>query len=159
VERSPMPMDWQKQYSKNGYTTKSNLYVQTYFPSKSQWHSSQRLNINLKVHFETQMTANSQGNTEQKEQCRRYNNIWLQTILQSHSNKNSMVLAQKQISRPVEQNRGPWYESTQLCPPYFSQRHQKHAMENRQLLQQVLVGKVVICLQRTKTRFMPVTFY
>jgi hypothetical protein len=35
---------------------------------------------------------NSQGNTQQKEQYWRY-----QTILQSNSNKNSMVLAQKQI--------------------------------------------------------------
>jgi hypothetical protein len=33
---------------------------------------------------------NSQGNTKQKEQCQ------LQTVLQSHSNKNSMVLPQKQ---------------------------------------------------------------
>jgi hypothetical protein len=38
---------------------------------------------------------NSQDNTEQKEQCWRYHNTQLQTILQSHSNKNSMVLAQK----------------------------------------------------------------
>jgi hypothetical protein len=30
-----------------------------------------------------------------------------------------MVLAQKQTGRPVEQNRDPRYESTQLCPPYF----------------------------------------
>jgi hypothetical protein len=37
-----------------------------------------------------------------------------------------MVLAQKQIGRPVEQNRGPGYESTQLCPPYFLQWCQKH---------------------------------
>jgi hypothetical protein len=29
------------------------------------------------------------------------------------------IWAQKQICRPVEQNRGPRYESTQLCPPYF----------------------------------------
>jgi hypothetical protein len=36
---------------------------------------------------------NSQGNTEQKEQHWRYYNTRLQTILQSHSNKNSMVLA------------------------------------------------------------------
>jgi hypothetical protein len=36
-----------------------------------------------------------QGNTEQKEQHWRYHNTQLQTILQSHSNKNSMVLAQK----------------------------------------------------------------
>jgi hypothetical protein len=34
-----------------------------------------------------------------------YHNTWLQTILQSNSNNNSMVLAQKQIGRPVEQNR------------------------------------------------------
>jgi hypothetical protein len=49
-----------------------------------------------KVRLETQETANSQGNTQQKEQCWRYHNTQLQTILQSHSNKNSMVLAQKQ---------------------------------------------------------------
>jgi hypothetical protein len=40
--------------------------------------------------------------------------------------KNSMVLVQKQIQRPVEQNREPGYGSIQLCPPYFWQRHQKH---------------------------------
>jgi hypothetical protein len=33
---------------------------------------------------------------QQKEQCWRYHNTQLQTILQSNSNKNSMVLAQKQ---------------------------------------------------------------
>jgi hypothetical protein len=51
---------------------------------------------------------------QSKEQCRRYHNTWLQTILQSNNNKNSMVLAQKQTGRPVEQNRGPRYEATQL---------------------------------------------
>jgi hypothetical protein len=50
-----------------------------------------------KVHLETQKTANSQGNTEHKEQCWRYHNTWLQSIIQSHVNKSSMVLAQKQI--------------------------------------------------------------
>jgi hypothetical protein len=49
-----------------------------------------------KVHLETQETMNSQGNTQQKEQCWRYHNTQLQTILQSSSNKNSMVWAQKQ---------------------------------------------------------------
>jgi hypothetical protein len=44
-----------------------------------------------------QKTVNSQGNTQQKEQCWRYRNTQLQTILQSHSNKDSTVLAQKQI--------------------------------------------------------------
>jgi hypothetical protein len=72
--------------------------------------------------------VNSQGNTQQKEQCWRHHNTQLQTIPQSHSNKNSMVLAQKQIWRPVEQNRGPRYESMQLCLPNFWQRCQKHMM-------------------------------
>jgi hypothetical protein len=44
---------------------------------------------------------NSQGNTEQKDQFWQYhnkqlqNNKQLQTILQSHSNKSSTILAQK----------------------------------------------------------------
>jgi hypothetical protein len=39
---------------------------------------------------------NSQGNTQQKEQYWKYHNTLLQTILKNNSNKNSMVLAQKQ---------------------------------------------------------------
>jgi hypothetical protein len=35
-------------------------------------------------------------------------------LLQSNNNKNSMVLEQKQTWRPVQQNRGPRYEDTQL---------------------------------------------
>jgi hypothetical protein len=49
----------------------------------------------LKFIWKTQETANSQGNTQQKEQCW-YHNTRLQTILHSNSNKNSLVLAQKQ---------------------------------------------------------------
>jgi hypothetical protein len=47
-----------------------------------------------KTHFETQETANSQGNSHQREQCWKYHNTQFQTILQTNSNKNSMVLAQ-----------------------------------------------------------------
>jgi hypothetical protein len=39
--------------------------------------------------LEAQKTVNSQGNTEQKEQHWRYHNTRLQTVLQSHSNKNA----------------------------------------------------------------------
>jgi hypothetical protein len=99
-------MDWWSQHSKNGYTTKSNIYVQC--------NSHQNLNdihhryrkIYPTVHLETQETMNSQGNTQQKEQFCRYHNTQLQTTLQTHSNKNNMVLAQKQIWGPVKQNRG-----------------------------------------------------
>jgi hypothetical protein len=50
-----------------------------------------------KVHLQAQKAKNSQGNTEQKEQYWRYHNIQLQTMLQSHGNKNIMVLTQKEI--------------------------------------------------------------
>jgi hypothetical protein len=48
-------------------------------------------NLSLKS---TLFKVRNQWNTEQKQQCWRYHNIQLQTILQSHSNKKSMVLAQ-----------------------------------------------------------------
>jgi hypothetical protein len=49
--------------------------------------------------------------------------------------------------------------NTQLCPPNFWQRHQKHTMEKRKTLQQMLLGKLDICLQKTETRPMFVTLY
>jgi hypothetical protein len=41
----------------------------------------------------------------------------------------------------------------------FWQRCQKHAMEERQLFQQTLLGKVVIRLQKAETRSMFITLY
>jgi hypothetical protein len=49
--------------------------------------------------METQETANSPGNIQEKEQCWRYHNTRLQTTLQMNSNKTSMVLPQKQIMK------------------------------------------------------------
>jgi glutamine amidotransferase-like uncharacterized protein len=46
--------------------------------------------------FKPQYHQKKKKKVEQKEQCWRYHNAQLQTMLQSHSNKNSMVLAQKQ---------------------------------------------------------------
>jgi hypothetical protein len=138
------------------YQKQSTCLIQ--FPSISQWLSSQRLkNLSRKLHLERQENVNSQGNIHQKEQWWRYHNTWLQTILQSNNNKNSMVLAQKQIWRPVEQNRGPEFESTQPSPPYFWQKCEKYMMEIRQPLQEMLLGKVVTHLQKTETRSMYTT--
>jgi hypothetical protein len=64
------------------------------YPSKFQWHFYRDWKINPKVHLEAQKTLNSKGNTDEKVQCWGYRNTWLQTILHSHSNKNSTVLAQ-----------------------------------------------------------------
>ena len=45
--------------------------------------------------MEPQIAQNCQSNPEEKEESRRPNPPRLQTILQSYSNQNSMVLAQK----------------------------------------------------------------
>jgi hypothetical protein len=98
--------------------------------------------------------------TQQKEQGWMYHNTKIQIILQGHSNKHSMVVAQKQIWRQVEQNKRPRYESMQLYPsPDFWQRWQKHMMEKRQPLQQMMLGKLYICLQKTETTSTVVILY
>ena len=57
--------------------------------------------------METQKALNSQNNLEKEEWSWRDHTPWLHTILQSCSNQNSMVLAQKQTYRSMEQDRKP----------------------------------------------------
>ena len=52
-------------------------------------------------------TLNSQSNLEKEEWNWRNQPAWLQTILQSNSHQESMVLAQGQKHRSVELNRNP----------------------------------------------------
>jgi hypothetical protein len=74
MERSPMLMDWHNQYYENDYPTKNNQHVQCNSNQNPSdiYHRDQK--ISPKVHLEAQRTANIQGNTEQKEQCWRYQN-------------------------------------------------------------------------------------
>ena len=53
--------------------------------------------------METQKTPNRQSNLEKEKRSWRNQAPWLQTILQSYSNQDSMVLAQKQKYRSMEQ--------------------------------------------------------
>ena len=50
------------------------------------------------------------------------------------SSKDSMVLAQRQKYRSVEQNRKPRDKSVYLWTPYLQQRRQEYRMEKRQSL-------------------------
>ena len=54
-----------------------------------------------------QKTPNSQGNFEKEKWSWRNQLSWLETLLQSYSHLDSMVLAQKRIYRPMEQDRKP----------------------------------------------------
>ena len=64
--------------------------------------------------METQKTPNSQNNLVKEEENWGNHTAWLQTILQSYSNRNSMVLAQKQMHRSMEQDREPRNKTTHL---------------------------------------------
>ena len=93
--------------------------------------------------MEIQKTLRSQNNLEKEEWDWRNQPAWLQTILQSYRHQDSMVLAQRQKYRSMEQTRKPRDKPTNLWPPYLQQRRQEYTTEKRQPLQQVVLGKLV----------------
>ena len=71
--------------------------------------------------MEIPKTSNSQSNLEKEEWNWRNQPAWLQAILQSNSHQDSMVLAQRQKHRLMEQNREPRDKSTPLWKLYLWQ--------------------------------------
>ena len=57
--------------------------------------------------MESEKTLNSQSILENENQSRRHHNPGLQAILQSCNHQDSMVLAQEQTLRSMQQNREP----------------------------------------------------
>ena len=72
---------------------------------------------NFTICMEIQKTSNSQSSLEKQEW--RNQPARLQTILQSYSQQDSMVLAQRQKHRSMEQNRKPRDKSMHLWTPYL----------------------------------------
>ena len=79
-------------------------------------------------------TSNTQSNLEKEEWNWRNQPAWLQALLQNHSHQDSMVWAQRQKYRSMEQNRKPRDKSMHLWTPYLWQRRQEYTMEKRQSL-------------------------
>ena len=107
MERYTMFLDWKNQYCENDYTAQSNLQIQCnpyqlingiFYGTRTKY---------LKICMETQKTLNSQSSLEGKKWSWRNQTPWLQTRLQSYSNQDNMVLAQKQKHRSMEQDRKP----------------------------------------------------
>ena len=69
--------------------------------------------------METKKTLNSQSSLEKEEWNWKNQPSRLQIILQSYSHQDSMVLAQKQKYRPMEQDRKPQNKPMHLWVPYF----------------------------------------
>ena len=89
----------------------------------------------ITIYMETQKTLNSQSSLEKEEWSWRNQPSWLWIILQRYSHQDSMVLAQKQKYRQMEQDRKPRNKPMHLQLPYFWQRRQEYTMGQRQPLQ------------------------
>ena len=140
------------------YTRQSNDSVQ--FLSHYQCHFSQNRAKIFQICIETQKTSNSQSSLEKEKWHWKNQAFWLQTILQSYSNQNSVELAQKQTYRLVggalwapvlrvaksqtrlsdycfhfQQDRKPGNKLTHLWSINLWQRRQEYTTEKRQSLQ------------------------
>ena len=136
-----MLMFWKHCYCENVHTTQSNLQIQCncYRNTCSVFHRT-RTN-NLKIHMEPQKTPNSQSNPENAKQSLRHHYSRLQAMLQSCSHQDSMVLAQKQTYRSMEQNKKSRNGPTTIQSTNLQQSRKEQPMDKRQSLQQMVLGK------------------
>ena len=154
-----MFLNWKNQHCENDSTTQSNLQIQCN-PYQTTTGIFHRIRINNpKIYMEPQKTQNCQSNPENKEQSWRYNPPRLQTILQSQSNQNSVVLVEKQTHSSMEQKREPRNKPIHLQSINLRQRRQEYIMEKRQSLQQVTLGKLDSQLQNNEIRMFPHTIH
>ena len=88
---------------------------------------------NPKICMESEKTLNLQRNVEKENQSWRHRNSGLQIILQSCSYQDSMVLAQKQTHRSMEQNREPRNGPSTLWSTDLWQSREEYPMEKDRL--------------------------
>ena len=119
MKRYTMFLDWKNQHCENDYTTQSNLQIQCnlYQITNGIFHRTRTKNF--KICMEPQKTLNSQSNPEKEKRSWRNQAPSLQTILQSYSHQDSMVLTQKQKYRSMEQDRKPRDKPTHIWLPYL----------------------------------------
>ena len=135
MERYSMFLGRKNQYCKNDYTTKCNLQSQcdSYQITNGIFHRTRTKNFI--IHMETQKTPNSQSSLEKEEWSWKNQPSWLQIILQSYSHQDSMVLAQKQKYRSMEQDRKPRINPCTYGYLIFDKRGKNYTMGQRKPLQ------------------------
>ena len=106
-------------YCENDYITKCNLQFQCnpYQIKNVIFHRTRTKKST--IHIETRKNPKSQSSIKKEEWSWRSQPSLIQTILQSYSHQDSMVLKQKQKYRPMEQDREPREKPTHLWVPYF----------------------------------------
>ena len=101
MERYSMFLGRKNQYCENDYNTKCNLQIRCYPIQITNDIFHKTRTKNFTIHMEIPKTLNSQNSLEKEECSWRNQPSWLQTILQSYSHQDSIVLAQKQKYRPL----------------------------------------------------------
>ena len=134
MERYSLFLGRKNQCCENDYSTKYNLEIQhnPYKITNAIFHRTRTKKFT--IHMETQKTLNSQSSLEKEEWSWRNQPSWLQFILQSYIHQDSMILAQTQKYRPMEQDRKPRNKPMHLMVPYFLQS-QEFTVGQRQPLQ------------------------
>ena len=117
MERYTMFLDWNNQHCENDYTIQSNLQIQCNPYQTTNGIFQRTGTISFTICTETQKTPNSQSNLEKEKWSWRNQAPRLQTVLQSYSNQDSMVLAQKQ--KYMSKDRKSRDKPTHLWSPYF----------------------------------------
>ena len=108
MERYTVFLDWKKQYCQNDYMTPKQSTDSVQSLSNYQWRFFNRTRTKtFIICMETQKIPNGQNNLDTEKWNWKNQTPWLQTILQSYSHQNSMVLAQRQIHRLMEHDRKP----------------------------------------------------
>ena len=130
IERYTIFLNWKNQHCENDDTNQMNIQIQCnpYQATNGIFHRDRTNNFTICMEIQKK-TSNSQSNLEKEEWNWRNQLAWLQALLQSHSRQDSMVLAQRQKYRSMEQNRKPRDKSTHLWTPYLWKRRQEYTME------------------------------
>ena len=96
----------------------------------------QRVRTNyFKICVESEKTLNSQGNIEKENQSRGHYNAGFQVVLQNCDHQDSVVLAQKQMHRSMEQNREPRNGLSTLWSTNIRRSRKDYPLEKGQSLQ------------------------
>ena len=126
-----IPYSWVRRnlYCENDSTTKHNLQIQwdPYQITNGIFHRTRTRNFT--IHMKTQKTLNSQRGLKKEEWSWRNQSSWLQIILPSYSHQESMVPAQRQKYRPIEQYKKLRNKPMTLQVLYFWQRRKEYTMK------------------------------
>ena len=121
MEKHTMFVDQKNQYSENEYTRQSNLWIQCnpYQAANGIFQRTRTNNFTTRVEIQKKPWIAKAILRKNLESNWKNQPAWLQTILQSYSQQDSMILVQRQKYRSMEQNRKHRDKSMHLWTSYL----------------------------------------